>query len=115
MAIVAGRRADVSPGSVPDEADVLVVLDGARRLRSLPGMVQVLRDGPSVGVFAVCVDSDERLLPEECQAVVVQEATGVRVQQMRSDVVDGVRADLVSPAWCERVGPRARPAARRQW
>ena len=114
VAIVAGRRSSTSPGTVPDEADVLVVLDGARRLRSLPGMVQVLREGPSVGVFAVCLDSDERLLPEECQAVVVQEATGVRVQQMRTDVVDCVRADLVSPAWCDRVARALAPAARRQ-
>jgi DNA segregation ATPase FtsK/SpoIIIE, S-DNA-T family len=107
--IVACRRAASSPGAVLDEPDVLVVLDGARRLRSLPGMVQVLREGPSVGVFAVCVDCDERLLPEECQAVVVQEATGVRVQQMRTDVVGSVHADLVSPAWCDRVARALAP------
>ena len=109
MRIVTGRLAGAPPGAVLDEADVLVVLDGARRLRSLPGMVQVLRDGPSVGVYAVCVDSDERLLPEECQAVVVQEATGARVQQTRTAVVEGVRPDLVSPAWCARVARALAP------
>lgn len=107
--IVTARSGGARPGTVVDEPDVLVVLDGARRLRSLPGVVQVLRDGPAVGVFAVCVDADERLLPEECQAVVVQEATGVRVQQMRTQVVTGVRPDLVSPAWCERVGRALAP------
>jgi len=84
-------------------------LDGARRLRSLPGMVQVLREGPSVGVYSVCVDSDERLLPEECQAVVVQEATGVRVQQTRAAVVENVRPDTVSAPWCDRVARALAP------
>ena len=30
----------------------------------------VLQDGPAVGVFAICLDAEERLLPEECRAVV---------------------------------------------
>ena len=107
--IVTARRSGASPGAVVDEPDILVVLDGARRLRSLPGMVQVLRDGPSVGVYSVCVDSDERLLPEECQAVVVQEATGVRVQQTRTALVDNVRPDTVSAAWCDRVARALAP------
>ena len=47
----------------------LVVLDGARQLRSLPGMPIVLQDGPAVGVFAICLDAEERLLPEECRVV----------------------------------------------
>jgi len=50
--------------------DVLVVLDGARGLRDLNGMAQVLRDGPGVGVHALCLDQQERSLPEECAAVV---------------------------------------------
>lgn len=89
--------------------DVLVVLDGARRLRSLPGVIQVLRDGPAVGVYAVCVDADERLLPEECHAVVVETATGMRVSQMRSEVVEQVRPDLVSATWCERLARALAP------
>ena len=32
------------------EPDMIVVLDGSRRLRSLPGVVQLLRDGPAMGV-----------------------------------------------------------------
>ena len=50
---------------------VVVVLDGARTLRQLPGVAQVLRDGPAVGVLAVCLDDAERLLPQECTATVV--------------------------------------------
>jgi S-DNA-T family DNA segregation ATPase FtsK/SpoIIIE len=100
--MVAARRSDMSRGAVVDAPDIMVVLDGARRLRSLPGMVQVLRVGPSVGVYSVCVDADEGLLPEECQAVVVQEAVGIRVQQTRTAVVRDVRPDTVSAPWCER-------------
>ncbi|MFF9090192.1 FtsK/SpoIIIE domain-containing protein [Streptomyces sp. NPDC014991] len=36
--------------------EVVVVLDGALALRELPGMDEVLRDGPSVGVYLVCAD-----------------------------------------------------------
>jgi S-DNA-T family DNA segregation ATPase FtsK/SpoIIIE len=107
--IVAARRSATSPGAVGEEPDILVVLDGARRLRALPGMVQVLRVGPSVGVYSVCVDSDERLLPEECEAVVVQESAGIRVQQARTAVIHDVRPDTVSAPWCDRVARALAP------
>ncbi|MDX6355040.1 MAG: segregation ATPase FtsK/SpoIIIE, family, partial [Streptomyces sp.] len=58
---------------------------------------------------SVCVDSDERLLPEECQAVVVQEASGVRVQQTRTAVVENVRPDTVSAPWCDRLARALAP------
>lgn len=96
-------------GTMLTGPDVVVVLDGARRLRSLPGVIQILREGPEVGVFSICLDADERLLPEECRAVVVEEADGLRVQQPRTDVVERVRPDLVSPAWCERVARALAP------
>lgn len=90
--------------AVVREPDVLVVLDGARRLRSLPGVVQILRDGPAVGVHAVCLDTEERLLPEECQAVVVEERDGsLRVGLSGSATVPGVRPDVVSPDWCRSI------------
>ncbi|MFF1716389.1 FtsK/SpoIIIE domain-containing protein [Streptomyces sp. NPDC058268] len=81
--------------------DVLVILDGARRLRSLPGVAQILRDGPAVGVRAVCLDAEERLLPEECQAVVAEEPGGtVRVGRSGRGTVGGIRPDAVSLDWC---------------
>lgn len=55
--LVVGRLAE--KGSHHDlrfAEDVVVVLDGALKLRSLPGMRQVLRDGPGVGVYTICVD-----------------------------------------------------------
>ena len=92
-----------------DEPRFLVVLDGARRLRSLPGVVTLLRDGPRVGVHLVCLDTDERLLPEECQAVAVAGPDGLRVQQALSEVVQGVRPDDVSVAWANRVARALAP------
>ncbi|CAM5252947.1 Cell division protein FtsK OS=Streptomyces tendae OX=1932 GN=F3L20_02660 PE=4 SV=1 [Streptomyces tendae] len=55
------------------DPDIVVVWDGSRRLRSLPGVVRLLREGPAVSMFAVCLDSEERFLPGECQAFVVAE------------------------------------------
>ncbi|MFJ8793267.1 FtsK/SpoIIIE domain-containing protein [Streptomyces sp. NPDC102462] len=62
-----GQRTDFS------DPDIVVVWDGSRRLRSLPGVVRLLREGPAVSVYALCLDAEERFLPGECQAFVVAE------------------------------------------
>lgn len=65
--VIAARRtalANAGGAAALDEPDLVVVLDGARRLRALPGVVTLLRDGPAVGVYSICLDADERLLPE---------------------------------------------------
>ncbi|MGH3721044.1 MAG: FtsK/SpoIIIE domain-containing protein [Pseudonocardiaceae bacterium] len=86
------------------DPDVMVILDGARRLRLLPGVVQILKEGPSVGVYAVCLDADERLLPAECQATVaVDPEGGLQVRQAGEDPVANIRPEYVTPAWCERL------------
>ena len=60
-------------GPAFSDPDVVVVWDGSRRLRSMPGVVRLLREGPSVSIYAICLDEEERFLPGECQAVVVAE------------------------------------------
>ncbi|MCW8379540.1 FtsK/SpoIIIE domain-containing protein [Streptomyces justiciae] len=55
------------------DPDIVVVWDGSRRLRSLPGVVRILREGPAVSMYALCLDAEERFLPGECQAYVVAE------------------------------------------
>ncbi|MGW7409592.1 FtsK/SpoIIIE domain-containing protein [Streptomyces sp. NPDC054833] len=55
------------------DPDIVVVWDGSRRLRSLPGVVRLLREGPAVAMYAICLDAEERFLPGECQAFVVAE------------------------------------------
>ena len=85
LAIISGRQQAAGDSRQPAQytPDIMVVFDGSRKLRSLPGAIQILREGPQAGVFAVCLDADERLLPAETQAVAVFERTGLlRVQQM---------------------------------
>lgn len=55
------------------DPDIVVVWDGSRRLRSLPGVVRLLREGPAMAIYAVCLDIEERFLPGECQAMVIAE------------------------------------------
>ena len=91
--------------------DVLVVLDGACRLRTLPAVVDLLRRGPGVGVRVLCLDDEVRQLPEECRAVVVCEAGRVRIEETSSEHTADIVPDLVEPPWCETVA-RAVSAAR---
>ena len=92
------------------DSHVVAVLDGARRLRSLPGVATVLKEGPSVGVYAICLDTEERLLPEECSAVIIQSSpTTVTVRQQRTDVVTDARADIVPSGWFARVARALAP------
>jgi hypothetical protein len=55
------------------DPDIVVVWDGSRRLRSMPGVVRLLREGPAMSMYAICLDAEERFLPGECQAVVIAE------------------------------------------
>ena len=71
----AEQRALLAAGPPPGRA-VLVVLDGARRLRSVPGLAQLLATGPATGVYALCLDSEETALPDECGATMVLCADG---------------------------------------
>ncbi|MFB9835712.1 FtsK/SpoIIIE domain-containing protein, partial [Actinoallomurus acaciae] len=92
--------------------NILLVLDGARQLRRVPGMPQVLSGGPSVGLHAICIDDDERLLPEECTAVAVWDwdhPTHVRLHGNGLDTVGAVLADQVTPAWCDRLARAMAP------
>ena len=112
LAIVADRQKAqqaMNASQARFRTDIVVVLDGSRKLRSLPGVIQVLREGPPVGVFAICLDADERLLPAECQAVAVVAPDGLRVQQMMAAAISEVRPDHVSPGWCARLARAMAP------
>ncbi|MFI6501436.1 FtsK/SpoIIIE domain-containing protein [Nonomuraea typhae] len=90
--------------------DVLVVLDGAQALRGLPGMPQVLRQGPRAGVYTLALDDDQRLLPEECATVAACGADGlVRLRGGGLDAIGTVLTDQVSPTWCDRLARSLAP------
>ena len=86
-----------------------MVLDGARRLRTLPAVVDLLRRGPGVGVRVLCLDDEVRQLPEECRAVVVCEAGRVRIEETSSEHTADIVPDLVEPPWCETVARAVSP------
>ena len=93
------------------------MFDGSRRLRSLPGAIQVLREGPQVGVYSICLDADERLLPAECQAVTAAGPDGTLiVQQMNGLAVDAGTAGARHSRMGGPAGPvdRAGPGRQRQ-
>ncbi len=105
LQVIAHRRTlNTGAGRSRPSPDFVVVLDGARRLRSFPGVVALLREGPAVGVHCICLDESERVLPEECQAVLARLPDGEVVLRRRGDAAVGnVRSDGVRDAWFEEV------------
>lgn len=92
--------------------NILIVLDGARALRRIPGMPMLLSRGAEYGIYAICVDDEERLLPEECQAVAAWEPQWpslIRLQGQGLDAVGPVVADQVSAVWADRVARALAP------
>ncbi|MEV8637942.1 FtsK/SpoIIIE domain-containing protein [Streptosporangium sp. NPDC051023] len=109
-----GGGAPGQPDAAPvyDERpyDVLVVLDGAQVLRALPGMPQVLRQGPRAGVYTLALDDDQRLLPEECATVAdVAEDGTVRLRGGGLEGLGEILADQVSASWCDRLARSLAP------
>ncbi|MEU4828047.1 FtsK/SpoIIIE domain-containing protein [Actinomadura sp. NPDC023710] len=92
--------------------NILIVLDGARALRRIPGMPMLLSRGPEYGLYAVCVDDEERMLPEECRAVAAwdtQRHSTMLLQGQGLDVLGPVLADQVSATWTDRVARALAP------
>ena len=90
--------------------DIVVVFDGSRRLRSLPGAVGILREGPEVGVYSICLDAGDRLLPAECQAVAAAGPDGtLTVGQTGEPAVGPVRPEYVTPGWAEQLARSIAP------
>jgi S-DNA-T family DNA segregation ATPase FtsK/SpoIIIE len=84
----------------------VVVLHGYRGLRSLPGLQAVLEDGPSVGVYALCVDDHQRSLPERCDATLqVDPVDHHRAALRRSNhpAVPDLLLDGVTARWADDV------------
>jgi S-DNA-T family DNA segregation ATPase FtsK/SpoIIIE len=110
----ARRETETLPRSRAANSDrpgpaVVVVLDGARRLRALPAVVALLRDGPPVGVYAVCLDDDQARLPEECAAVIACTPARLQLQRSGHDLIDAVRPDLVDAAWLDKTSRALAP------
>jgi S-DNA-T family DNA segregation ATPase FtsK/SpoIIIE len=79
---------------------VLVVYDGAGSLVQ-QGFAEILRDGPAVGVHAICVD--EVQVPEGCDAAVTigDRPDTTKVEQAGQPVQENVLVDLVATDLCD--------------
>ncbi|GAB2876623.1 FtsK/SpoIIIE domain-containing protein [Streptomyces deserti] len=99
-----------SQGVSFSDPDIVVVWDGSRRLRSLPGVVRLLREGPSVSMFALCLDTEERFLPGECQAFVVAEPKAEEYEQTQQAEPQQVAGGFPSfQAWHSTATEPSRP------
>ncbi|WP_405747882.1 FtsK/SpoIIIE domain-containing protein [Streptomyces sp. NBC_01525] len=108
----AARESHRASGTLRPDPHVLLVLDGARLLRRVAGMPELLQDGPEHGIFALCLDEDERLLPEECRAAVrwpLGAATRLVVRGAGLERVGEVVADQVGAEWCELIARSLAP------
>lgn len=82
---------------------IVVIMEHAHLLRQMPGTIRLLKEGPTVGMFMLCVDADERLLPEECETVVTAEGGVLTVASNLGKDITDVMPDLVSDRWLDSV------------
>ncbi|MCK2214923.1 FHA domain-containing protein [Actinomadura sp. ATCC 31491] len=86
--------------------EVVVVLDGARALRDVPGVREVLREGPSVGVHVIC--ADQRSL-NECRGVCELDGASMLLTRARRGLPAAVRPEGLSEAAAERIARAVAP------
>ncbi|MES4901710.1 MULTISPECIES: FtsK/SpoIIIE domain-containing protein [unclassified Streptomyces] len=104
--LITARRAERAASSTVRFAEeVVVVLDGALALRELPGMDEVLRDGPSVGVYLIC--ADQRGM-NECRGLCEVDQDTLRLTATPDDHPVTARPDVLGEAAVE---PLARALA----
>ncbi len=88
------------------EPSIVLILDGAERLRQIPGVARLLVEGPAVGIVALCLAADPLELPEECGAVAVLDQDGgpsLRLAVGGCPPVPDITADLVAATWIDQV------------
>jgi S-DNA-T family DNA segregation ATPase FtsK/SpoIIIE len=110
MGIVAGRRAQHSGGSWPGSW-IVVLLDRASGLAGMDALGPVLEQGPAVGVTAVCVDEEARLLPPSCPSTAVFTSETGSAMDLRQAGRSALLAvpDHVSPRWADQLARSLAP------
>ncbi|MCD2441627.1 hypothetical protein LQ757_04985 [Agromyces sp. SYSU K20354] len=101
---VAGQRGAEAPG------DLVIVVDGARDLRMLPGMVPILEHGTAHHIHVIALDTERARLPEEAKSVVVIDGADAALARFETGseyfptvLVDGLslaRAEQVARSLC---------------
>ncbi|MGN6751178.1 MAG: FtsK/SpoIIIE domain-containing protein [Intrasporangium sp.] len=107
--LLACRKESAAPAEA--RPDLVVVLDGAERIRRVPGVAELLRDGPGARIHFICLDRDVTRLPVESTARVVLGAA--QRAEARLDLSDGTSAtfvpDLPGRTWAEGVARALAP------
>ncbi len=91
---------------------IVVVLDGARDLRSLSGLPRVMREGPTHDIYFVALDATSGRLPEESDVALLldeHQPRHARLAWSGKSPVDGVVTDTVAPSWCDEVARALSP------
>ncbi|MEV7971609.1 FtsK/SpoIIIE domain-containing protein [Cellulomonas sp. NPDC089187] len=92
------------------EPPIVVVMDGAHRLRAMPGVTRILTEGPRYGIYSICTDENDRLLPEECVTVVdIQDSVQLTIRRHKEDPIPQVLPDWVDDDWLDWVGRALSP------
>ena len=106
---VVAQRRELDEKELAGVSHLVVVLDGARELRLLPGMISLLKDGPRLGICFICLDRTVHELPEECRSVVEVGPQHLSVETTEERHIDGVRPDLVDDSWLRRLARALSP------
>jgi DNA segregation ATPase FtsK/SpoIIIE, S-DNA-T family len=94
-----------APGASPG-SEVVVVLDGALALRNLPGMREVLRDGPQAGVYVIGADQQGM---NEYRGLCQVDAITAQLTRTLADAPVAVRPDNMGVAAAERLARAVAP------
>lgn len=110
--VLAHRKAlrGAGQGAWPGES-IVVLLDGVRRLRAVPGVAALLEEGPALGMAFIALDLCADRLPAESGAVleVSVEPGRCRLRSRTGDEGHGLVVDGVGPWWSERLSRALAP------
>lgn len=114
VAARASARAAHDEGALAALPTVVVVLDGARELRAVAGVAELLRLGPALDVRFICLDASISGLPvETVSQIEVHASTEPRATLTTSQGVVGEPAgivpDLPTGGWLLRLGSSLSP------
>jgi S-DNA-T family DNA segregation ATPase FtsK/SpoIIIE len=101
-------------GGRPEQSpQVVVIIDGSAGVRDIPGIDQVLDEGPAAGVTVICRDHDARDLPGACGARLetgpAGGGTAVYTERQSGSAVAVSRLDQVNARWAEEIARALAP------
>ncbi len=91
---------------------VVVVYDGIRDLRELPGVARLLREGPEHSIYSIGLDSATSRLAQETAAEIAiepQYASTARLRVAGQETVERFIVDQVSSTWSEDIARSIAP------